>query len=250
MEGSTADTDLMRSEAPGGNPAGRIVVRFALTSFIVLVLIGVAITMFRSHDLRAREERAATSRAELLATQVIGPALTPSMVAEPMRGADYKLAELVVDQARVADPGVERVKVWGTDGCVLFSNDPSQVAQCPEKEDDLEEALDGEVKSEISDLAKPENASERLLADKLFETYVPVRLTPGGPVEAVVEVYRDYQTIQSEIGRLTTTLTVSLGIGLLALYILLLPVMVGATRTLRSKDKMRLPWIFDRFKSR
>ena len=42
------DTVPMRSEAPGGNPAGRIVVRFALTSFIVLVLIGVAITQFRT----------------------------------------------------------------------------------------------------------------------------------------------------------------------------------------------------------
>ena len=68
----------MRSEAPGGNPAGRIVVRFALTSFIVLVLVGVAITQFRAHDLRNREERSAASRAELLATEVVAPALSPT----------------------------------------------------------------------------------------------------------------------------------------------------------------------------
>jgi signal transduction histidine kinase len=227
----------MRSEAPGGNPAGRIVVRFALTSLIVLLLVGVAITQFRTRDLQAREERSAASRAELLATQVVGPALTPEMLAAPMTGANYDRLEDVVQQAIAADPGVRRVKVWGTDGTVLFSNDPTQVGDRPEKEGDLEEAIDGGVESEISDLAKPENASERLLAKKLFETYVPVRATAGGPVEAVIEVYRDYTTIQAEIDRLTKTLTVSLGVGLLALYVLLLPVMVGATRTLRRQNE-------------
>ena len=227
----------MRSEAPGGNPAGRIVVRFALTSFIVLVLVGVAITQFRTRDLQAREERGAAAQAEVLATQVIGPALTPQILAQPMSGADYDRIGSIVNQAIAADPGVKRVKVWGTDGTVLFSNDPSQVGQRPEKEDDLQEAVEGNVESDISDLTKPENASERLLADKLFETYVPVRGTPGGPVEAVVEVYRDYSTIQAEIDRLTKTLTISLGIGLLLLYVLLLPVMVGATRTLRRQNE-------------
>ena len=108
-----ADTDPMRSEAPGGNPAGRIVVRFALTSFIVLVLVGVAITQFRTRDLRAREERGAASQAELLATQVIGPALTPELLAHPMTGANYTRVASIVNQAIAADPGVKRVKVRG-----------------------------------------------------------------------------------------------------------------------------------------
>ena len=223
----------MSSHAPGSNPAGRIVVRFALTSLIVLVAVGVAITQFRTRDVRDREERAAASRAELLATEVIAPALTPEMVAGPMSGASYARVEALVDQAKAADPGVKRVKIWGEDGTVLFSDDPTQVGQHPETEDDLEEAIEGHVESDISDLAKPENASEQELANKLFETYVPVR---AGDATAVVEVYQDYSTIQEEIDRLTTTLTVSLGIGLLALYVLLLPVMVGATRTLRRQN--------------
>jgi signal transduction histidine kinase len=223
----------MSSHAPGSNPAGRIVVRFALTSLIVLVAIGVAITQFRTRDVRDREERAAASRAELLATEVIAPALTSELVASPMTGARYDHVEAIVNQVKQADPGVKRVKVWGDDGTVLFSDDPTQVGQHPETEDDLEEALEGHVESDISDLTKPENASERALASKLFETYVPVQ---AGGTTAVVEVYQDYETIQAEIDRLTTTLTVSLGIGLLALYVLLLPVMVGATRTLRRQN--------------
>jgi len=77
------------------------------------------------------------------------------------------------------------------------------------------------VESEISDLSEPENASERLLAEQLFETYVPVNL-PGvvgsDGVDAVIEVYQDYSAIQREIDRLNDTLTISLGIGLLAIH--------------------------------
>jgi len=213
------------------------VVRFAVTSFVVLVLVGVAITQFRAHDLRNREERSAASRAELLATEVIAPALTPEMVAAPLAGPNYAHVESLVNQAIAVDPGVKRVKIWGTDGTVLFSNDPTQIGMHPAIEGDLQEAIQGSVESDISDLSKPENAGERQLAGKLFETYVPVRLSSGGPVSAVIEVYRDYSTIQSEISRLAGTLTVSLGIGLLALYVLLLPVMVGATRTLRRQNE-------------
>ena len=46
-------------------------------------------------------------------------------------------------------------------------------------------------------------------------------------------VYQDYSVIQAGVDRLTRTLTVSLGIGLLALYAVMLPLMIGITRTLR-----------------
>ena len=137
------------------------------------------------------------------------------------------------------DAGVARVKVWNTDGMVVFSNDPEQVGGEPELEEDLLEAFEGEVASEISDLDEPENASERLLADELFETYVPVNLSGDAgsdEVYAVIEVYQDYSTIQLEIDHLNDVLKITLGIGLLVLYVLLLPVMVGTTRTLRRQN--------------
>ena len=75
-----------------------------------------------------------------------------------------------------------------------------------------------------------------MLADKLFETYVPFHLQGAGQVSAVIEVYQDYSVIQSEIDRLTRTLSISLGVGLLVLYVVMLPLMVGITRTLRRQN--------------
>ncbi len=224
----------MRAERLRGTS---IVWRFAITSLIVFGLIGVGIAALRAGDLRASSEEAAQVRAELIAGSVIAPLLTPADITAPIRGARYQELERAIHEFAIQDAGVERVKIWRHDGMVLFSNDPEQVGLAPELEDDLREAFEGHIESEISDLSKPENASERMLADQLFETYVPVNLSGGSPeVDTVVEIYQDYSTIKQEIGRLNKTLTISLGIGLLALYVFLVPVMVGMTRTLRRQN--------------
>jgi signal transduction histidine kinase len=216
-----------------------IVWTFAVTSFIVFGLIGVGIAVLRSGDLRARSEEAATVRAELIADSIIRPLLRPEDLAGPVLGARYRELDRSIHEFAMEDAGVLRVKIWNTDGMIVFSNDREQVGQTPEIEHDLEEAFEGEVESEISELEEAENASERQLADQLFETYVPVSVAGGAEsddVDAVIEVYQDYSTIQDEINRLNDTLKVSLGIGLLALYVLLLPVMIGTTRTLRRQN--------------
>ena len=231
-----ADTVSMPPERLRGTS---IVWRFAVTSLIVFGLIGVGIGALRAEDLRARSEEAATVRAELIAESVIAPLLVPEDLEGPVRGVRYRVLDRAIREFAMEDAGVERVKVWSADGMIVFSNDPEQVGLEPEMEEDLLEAFEGEVESEISDLSEPENASERALADQLFETYVPVNLsrdTESDEVSAVIEVYQDYSAIQLEIDRLNDTLKLSLGIGLLALYVLLLPVMVGTTRTLRRQN--------------
>ena len=227
----------MREALERSAPHARIVTWFALTSLVVFILIGVVITGLRARDVRAREERAAASRAELVANEAIGPALTPSDLAGPITGARYDAVEQQVRTVLLADPGILRVKVWGPDGSVLFSNDRSEVGMHPALEDDLANALSGELESDLSDLTAAENVGERALGSRLFETYVPFRFGMGGPVVGVIEVYQDYSLIQAEIDRLTRTLSISLALGLLALYAVILPLMVGVTRTLRRQNQ-------------
>ena len=217
-------------------PETRIITWFALTSLVVFVLIGVGITWFRARDVRAREERAAASRAQLVANEALGPVFTAADLTAPIRGDRYEVIQAQVDAVLLADPGIIRIKVWGTDGTVLYSNDPAEIGTQPEMEDDLKEAIGGELESDVSDLTAAENVGERALADRLFETYVPFRLTRDGPVSAVVEAYQDYSVIQMEIDRLTRTLSISLASGLVVLYAVVLPLMIGITRRLRRQN--------------
>ena len=227
----------MRKAVERSAPHARIVAWFALTSLVVFVLIGVVITGLRARDVRAREERAAASRAELVANEAIGPALTASDLSGPITGTRYDAIEQRVRTVLLADPGVLRIKIWGTDGSVLFSNDPAEVGLHLTPGVDLLKAIAGELESDISDLTAAENVGERKLGSRLFETYVPFRFGMGGPVVGVIEVYQDYSLIQAEIDRLTRTLSISLALGLLALYAVLMPLMVGVTRTLRRQNQ-------------
>src|SRR5919106_611700 len=158
-----ADTLIMPREHLHGTS---IVWRFAITSFIVFALVGVGIAAMRSGDLRARSEDAAAVRAKLIAESVIAPLLTPSDLEGPIRGERYEHLDAVMREVLTPEAGVERIKIWSRDGTVLFSNDRDQVGLEPEPEEDLLEAFEGELASEISDLEEPENASERLLADE------------------------------------------------------------------------------------
>lgn len=227
----------MRKVLERSAPHARIVTWFAVTSLVVFILIGVVITGLRARDVRAREERAAASRAELVANEAIGPALTTADLSGPITGVRYDEIEQQVRTVLLADAGILRVKLWGPDGSVLFSNDRAEVGMRPPLEDDLANALSGELESDISDLTAAENVGERSLGSRLFETYVPFRFGMGGPVVGVIEVYQDYSLIQAEIDRLTRTLSISLALGLLALYAVLLPLMVGVTRTLRRQNQ-------------
>ena len=226
----------MTSDSRTGRADGRIVWRFALTSLLVFALVAAGTTWFRTRDVRTREERAAVSRAELVSVGAIEPILGGRDLSVALPSDVYGEVQETVRQLEVADPGVKRVKIWGPDGTVRFSDDPTQVGVRPPAEDDLSEALEGNTESDVSDLTAPENTSEKTLADKLFETYVPIR-DANGDIYGVVEVYRDYGVIQAEIDRLTRTLSISFGIGLLALWMLLLPVMVGVTRRLRRQNE-------------
>ena len=217
-------------------PRVRIVAWFAITSLIVFVLIGVVITSTRTRDLREREERAAASRAELIANEALAPLLTPADITSPITGERYAALDRRVASIRRAQPGIVRIKIWAADGQILYSDDRDQVGTSPGVGDELGEALEGNLENEISDLTAGENTSERMVADKLFETYVPFRFDGEDHVSAVIEVYQDYSVIQSEIDRLTRTLSISLGIGLLVLYAVLLPLMFGITRTLRRQN--------------
>ena len=213
-----------------------IVARFAVTSLLVFVLVGFAISFISTRDLRQHEENTAKARSQLVAGAVIAPVLMAHPPKGPLTGAHLEAMNKIVKQMIENDGAIKRVKIWDTSGTVVYSNDPQEIGQ-QSVEDDLHEAIEGQTESDISDLTKAENAGERPLANKLFETYVPVRTAVDGPVIAVVEVYRDYSVIQAEIDQFARTLAISLGVGLLVLYVLLLPLMVGTTRTLRRQNE-------------
>jgi PAS domain S-box-containing protein len=214
-----------------------LVRRFAVGSLVAFLATGFGVAAVMSRAIRTQEESSAAFHARTVALEVVGPLLQRSDVAAPVTGERYRRLRNVVVGRVLDDGSVLRVKVWRLDGTIVFSDDPAAVGKRFTGADDLKRVGAGAFVSAVSDLSEPENAGDRVLATKLFETYVPFRLGPQRPVVAAIEVYQSYGHVQQEVDRLLTTLALVFGGGLAALYLVLMPVMLRTARRLRDRNE-------------
>lgn len=215
----------------------RLVLRFALASLAAFVLVGVASVMLVIRDARDRAELTGADHAIFVGRSVLAPALVGVDLSEPLSGPAYEDVDRVVRERVLTDGNAVRVKIWRLDGTILYSDEPELVGvRFPEEAHEMEEVAGGAIELGISDLDEEENVYERDLADKLFYTYAPISLEPGGPVVAVAEIYQDYRFIQQDIDAAVRRIAGILVLGLLVLFALLFPIALGASRELRKRN--------------
>lgn len=215
-----------------------LVLRFAVASLVAFALVGAAGMFVMTRYARERAEGIGVFHATFVADAVLGPALAGIDLTEPLEGPDYERVLTVVRDRILADGRDVRVKVFGADGTILFSDSREIVGlRFEEEAEELEDVFDGEVESEISGLEDPENVEERKVADKLLEVYVPLRLDPEGPVVAAAELYQDYAFIQTDIDAFVARMAPMLAIGLVLLYAAILPIALRASRELHRRNE-------------
>ncbi|GAB4557595.1 MAG: hypothetical protein Tsb0017_12420 [Geothermobacteraceae bacterium] len=126
-------------------------------------------------------------------------------------------------------PDVVRVKIWGPNFQVLWADDPSLIGKSFPDNHELTEAYRGEIVAELSDLHKGENVSETG-HNRLLELYIPVQYDPAGPVDAVIEVYKNIAPLQTEIRRQRITVWMVSLLGFLGIYLALVGLIRRAAR--------------------
>jgi signal transduction histidine kinase len=216
----------------------RLILGFGVGSFVAFVLIGLGMGAVLIRSARIEAERRGTFHAEFVATAVLGPALEGIDLTRPVAGEDLERLDAFVMSRVLANGRDVRIKIWSFDGTIVYSDERSLIGQrFPAEAVEFEEVLEHGPDSGVSDLEHAENVAERTLADKLFYTYVPQRLRPGGPVVAVSELYQDYAILQGDIDQLLVLLVGTLGIGLLLLWTVLMPLARRTSRDLRSKNE-------------
>jgi diguanylate cyclase (GGDEF)-like protein len=213
--------------------------RFAVLSAALIALLGAFLAVMVRRDVHERALRQAERSAQVIARLGIRPLLTPQDLGEGLN--PYELVE--VDQAlRAAQPeDLARIKVWSRDGTVVYSDRHGLVGKTFPPGDELREALDGRVSSEVSRLEGAEEATERGFG-RLLEVYVPLRFDAAGPPDGAFEVYLPYEPLQHSIDQATQRMYLVLGSGLLVLYAGLFRLVGRASKTLQRQaaDNERL----------
>jgi diguanylate cyclase (GGDEF)-like protein len=126
---------------------------------------------------------------------------------------------------------ISRIKVWGAGHRVVYSDDHALIGKSFPPSDELQDALRGEVRSEVSSLKRAENGAERGHG-RLLEVYLPLRFAGSSTPAGAFELYLPYEPIARTIDHDTRQLRLLLALGLGLLWLALFRVVQGASRRL------------------
>ncbi len=194
--------------------------------------------------LAAHTRSSTTERATANAAAAAG--LVADFAISPLLEADDFTAE-TIDQHRVDELNavlkpfigdeIVRIKIWDATGRVVYSDDAASIGVTYPMSHELEDALEGQISSEVAELDKTENSAEREF-DRLLEVYVPVRAGEGIDYDGAFELYLPYEPIAESIEADTRRIYLMLAAALVLLYLALARVAVMWARShRRAEDK-------------
>lgn len=112
-----------------------------------------------------------------------------------------------------------RIKVWGMDGTILFSNDKSIVGQSFPDNEHFKISSTGTISAEIKDPEKPENVAEKGYG-QLMEIYVPIKNNDGS-VYGVIETYTSLDQTNLAISNFNSIITLIMIFGTIVIGIII-----------------------------
>lgn len=172
--------------------------RFSVYSFVSLLTLTIIIGLLVSRSYRSfllTTMRGETSRfIEVSMEHHLTPEALTAPKTDPEAYAEF--AALIGDLIRL---DFARIKIYNTEGTIVWSDRRELIGQVFALNDELEDALSGRAVSQYKSLAKDENEFERPFRH-LLETYIPLR-DQGGGVYAVVAVSRNLDSLVAEIHR-------------------------------------------------
>ncbi len=211
--------------------ARRVALGIVGSSLVVLVAVAVLAGLAARRLAEREAVHDAAVRTDLIAQDLIQPALTNDLTsADPAQRAQALKTLDQLIRTRVLDETTIRVKIWSTSGDIVYSDESQLIGRQYELGQDEKEVLKNpETRADISDTSKPENEFERGQG-KILEVYRPVWTATGQPF--IFETYSPYDEVLRRSAQLWRGFAGLLISSLLALVILLLPLVIRLWRGL------------------
>jgi hypothetical protein len=153
--------------------------RYVWASMSLLAIIGLVYALTAGAQALDRSRAISEERAVRLVDRVLAPKVDDLDLTQPIDGASADSLEAYVGLLILTDPRVERVRIWSTDGMLLFTTAKGRPDPLLDLGPDaslnepfvLEAAREGPISpSGISDTGGPEDPER-----DLFRTYAPLR---------------------------------------------------------------------------
>lgn len=209
--------------------------QYILISFVVMLasmlIIGLWVTQLI--------ERGVTSQTAAVTALYVDSYLAPyvqELQTQPtLSDANIAFFERLLADNRLGQQIIS-LKIWATDGTVVYSQDPTIIGLKYPIEAGLAVALTGSVHSERSALDRAEHSSERQISEALIETYAPIRSPGDGQIVAVSEFYQTTEQLDEVILAAQIRSWLVVGLVMLAVYLILAGLVRRASNTIEAQQ--------------
>lgn len=213
----------------------RVLALFVISGLVALALVG-AIEGYRLQQTGINEAvRDAQNATEVVGHGVVEPLLVDGI----LTGDPQSLANLdQVVRARLIKAPIVRVKIWTSDGRVIYSDEPRLIGSVfPLGPEDLAAFQGGPTAADLSDLSAPENVYERSQG-RLFQVYMGLHTEGGTPV--LFEAYQSASSIDASGHRILRSFLPAILAGIVVLELVQLPIAWSVARRLWREKNSRL----------
>jgi diguanylate cyclase (GGDEF)-like protein len=215
----------LRPNSSGVQRPPRLVLRFALSTAVLLSLGAfVIVSVVRQHAV-SQAESAAVFHSRFVARSVLGDRLLPGDFSRPTNADRTAMLDSVV-QSDILFGDTRGLELYGANGRVTYSTNKRQVATVPADADKARAAI---VAGDVT------KAVETMGGHKVLKVFVPVPFIGSDQPAGVLALAQDYQPI-TDAGRkgLPTVIGVLLLV-LVTLYLSLFPLLRRVTARLRGQ---------------
>lgn len=210
--------------------------RFMLASLVILVTGMAGIGVWIGNEIKASVTHRTGATTALYVDSFVAPLLQELGNSNAPSPQNMKqLSKLLQDTPMGKQ--IVTFRVWDPSGKVIFSTDQTIVGKTFPIAEGLALAVRGEVSSEISQLEKAENVSERAIRSELLETYSPVRLRGTDEVIAVAEFYQTVDALNQEVAVARRKSWLVVGGATLIIYLLLAGFVRRSSDTIEQQRK-------------
>jgi len=219
---------MLPRPSPRHGGTGAIIGIFALLSLLPVIALGIGLGNVVSSGVQQQHLADADRNADVLAQAGIEPLLIPTDLTAGL--SDARLDQLDNSLRGVAfGKVVARLKIWNRQNVVVYSDNRKLVGRTFPKDDHLDTALTGHTASEISYATGLENKADTLTG-KFLSVYVPIYFAGSRIPAGAFELYMPWAPVQAQIDQESQHLYALLAVGLLLLYLSMMPVLLIAER--------------------
>ena len=193
---------------------------------MALALAAGAILLVVRHFNTVQAERAATSRARVIATAVLTGSLLAADFERPVVGERRSALDDLFETHVLAE-GVLLVKLYSEDGTVTYSTDHRLIGTRATHPAHLREALGGTIRGDVTTLDAGLPGGKE---SKVLRTYAPVAVAGGA---GVIALFQDYAPIARAAQATFLPVAGIFEAALILLFVVLTPILRRVTRRVR-----------------